>query len=74
MTIRFVDEAQSELLDAISDYEDARGGLGQRFKDEASSPIQLFPLQYNVPNVCKWVAAQFENPPFFGDSFSIRLF
>ena len=34
MTIRFLDEAQSEFLDAISDYEDARGGLGQRFKDE----------------------------------------
>lgn len=34
MTIRFVDEAQREFLDAISGYEDARGGLGQRFKDE----------------------------------------
>ena len=34
MTIRFVDEAQREFLDAISDYEEARAGLGQRFKDE----------------------------------------
>ena len=34
MTIRFVDEAQKEFLDAISDYEEARGGLGRRFKDE----------------------------------------
>lgn len=34
MTIRFVDEAQLELLDAISYYEEARSGLGQRFKDE----------------------------------------
>jgi plasmid stabilization system protein ParE len=34
VTIRFVEEAQSEFLDAICDYEEARGGLGQRFKDE----------------------------------------
>ena len=34
MTIRFVDEAQREFLDAISDYEEARASLGQRFKDE----------------------------------------
>jgi toxin ParE1/3/4 len=31
--VRFVDEAQREFLDAISDYEETRGGLGQRFKD-----------------------------------------
>ena len=34
MIIRFVDEAHREFLDAISGYEDARAGLGQRFKDE----------------------------------------
>jgi plasmid stabilization system protein ParE len=34
VTIRFVEEAQSEFLDAISGYEEARAGLGQRFKDE----------------------------------------
>ena len=34
MTIRFVDEAQREFLEAISDYEEARAGLGQRFKDQ----------------------------------------
>lgn len=33
MIIRFVEEAQREFLDAISDYEEARAGLGQRFKD-----------------------------------------
>ena len=33
MIIRFVDEAQREFLDAISYYEDARAGLGRRFKD-----------------------------------------
>ncbi|MGB8355242.1 MAG: type II toxin-antitoxin system RelE/ParE family toxin [Chthoniobacteraceae bacterium] len=33
MKIRFVDEAQSEFLDAISNYEEARAGLGRRFKD-----------------------------------------
>ena len=34
MTVRFVDEAQREFLDAVSFYEDARAGLGRRFKDE----------------------------------------
>jgi hypothetical protein len=34
VAIRFVDEAQRELLDAISDYERAHAGLGQRFKDD----------------------------------------
>ena len=39
MTIRFVEEAQSEFLDAISSYEEARAGLGARFKGEASRCI-----------------------------------
>ena len=39
MTIRFVDEAQSEFLDGIADYEEARGGLGRRFKDEVDRCI-----------------------------------
>jgi hypothetical protein len=34
VTVRFVDDAQREFLDAISEYEEARAGLGQRFKDE----------------------------------------
>ncbi len=34
MTIRFVEEARQELLDAISHYEKIRVGLGARFKDE----------------------------------------
>lgn len=34
MIIRFVEEAQREFVDAISFYEDARAGLGRRFKDE----------------------------------------
>ena len=34
MIVRFVDEAQSEFLAAISVYEDACAGLGRRFKDE----------------------------------------
>lgn len=34
MNIRFIEEAQSEFLDAISYYEEARSGLGIRFKDE----------------------------------------
>ena len=32
--ILFVEEAQREFLDAIVNYEEARAGLGQRFKDE----------------------------------------
>lgn len=39
MTIRFVAEAQREFLDAIVDYEDARSGLGQRFKNEVDRGI-----------------------------------
>jgi len=39
VTIRFVDEARREFLDAISVYEEARGGLGQRFKDEVDRCI-----------------------------------
>jgi plasmid stabilization system protein ParE len=34
VTVRFVEEAQREFLDAISAYEEVRAGLGQRFKDE----------------------------------------
>ena len=34
MKVRFVDEAQREFLEAISEYEEARAGLGGRFKDE----------------------------------------
>jgi plasmid stabilization system protein ParE len=39
VNIRFVDEASDEFLDAISFYEEARGGLGRRFKDEVDRCI-----------------------------------
>ncbi len=39
MTIRFVEEAQREFLDAISYYEEARAGLGQRFKDTVDRSV-----------------------------------
>jgi plasmid stabilization system protein ParE len=39
VTIRFVEEAQREFLDAITEYEEARTGLGQRFKEEADRCI-----------------------------------
>ena len=39
MTIRFLEEAQREFLEAISGYEEARGGLGRRFKDEVERCI-----------------------------------
>lgn len=34
MTSRFVEEAQREFLDAISEYEKILPGLGRRFKEE----------------------------------------
>ncbi len=39
MKIIFVPEAKDEFLDAISYYEEAREGLGQRFKDETDRCI-----------------------------------
>ena len=39
MNIRFVEEAQREFLDAISFYEEARAGLGRRFKDEVDRSV-----------------------------------
>ena len=34
MIVRFVEEAQSEFLNAISSYEETRTHLGARFKNE----------------------------------------
>ena len=39
MKITFLQEAQSEFLDAISCYEAGRPGLGQRFKDEVDRAV-----------------------------------
>ncbi len=39
MNIIFVPEAKGEFLEAISYYEEARAGLGLRFKDEADRCI-----------------------------------
>jgi plasmid stabilization system protein ParE len=39
VTIRFVDEARREFLDAVLNYEEARPSLGQRFKDEVDRSI-----------------------------------
>ena len=36
MIVRFVEEAQSEYLDAISSYEETRANLGARFKNEVN--------------------------------------
>ena len=51
MTIRFVEEAQREFLDAISYYEEALSGLGSRFKDEVDRAVLWIanhPEQYRV--------------------------
>jgi plasmid stabilization system protein ParE len=39
VTVRFVEEAQREFLEAISHYEKARVGLGRRFKGEVDRCI-----------------------------------
>jgi hypothetical protein len=39
MTIRFVEEARCELFDAMAYYEEARRGLGRRFRDEVARCI-----------------------------------
>lgn len=41
MTVRFVEEAQREFLDAISYYDGARAGLGRRFKGEVDRSVLL---------------------------------
>ena len=40
MTVRFVQEAQQEFLDAIRYYEEAEPGLGRRFRVEAESAVR----------------------------------
>ncbi len=40
MTIRFVEEARQEYLDAISYYEEVSTGLGRRFMEEADRSIR----------------------------------
>jgi toxin ParE1/3/4 len=39
MTITFLAEARAEFLEAVSYYESARLGLGQRFKDEVDRNV-----------------------------------
>ena len=39
MIVRFVEEAQREFLEAISYYEEARAGLGRRFKDQVDRSV-----------------------------------
>ena len=50
MTVTFVEEARSEFLDAISYYEEARPGLGQRFKDEVDRTVLWLAAH---PGVCR---------------------
>ncbi len=40
MTVRFVQEAQQEFLDAIRYYEEAEPGLGRRFSVEAGGAVR----------------------------------
>jgi hypothetical protein len=49
--IRFVDEARREFLDAISEYEAAHSGLGERFKAEVDRSMRWIahhPEQYRL--------------------------
>ncbi len=40
MTVRFVEEARDEFLDAIRYYEDAEPGLGRRFRVELEKSVR----------------------------------
>jgi len=40
MTVRFVEEAQQEFLDAIRYYEEAEPGLGKRFSVELERAVR----------------------------------
>jgi hypothetical protein len=51
VTIRFVDEARREFLDAVLDYEDARASLGQRFKDEVERTMVWIAAHPVVPRL-----------------------
>ena len=50
MNVIFVAEAQSELLEALTHYEEARPGFGQRFKDEVDRSV-LWIAQH--PELCR---------------------
>ncbi len=39
MTVRFVEEAQREFIEAVTYYEDSQVGLGWRFKDELDRSV-----------------------------------
>ena len=52
MNVEFVPEARDEFLNAISHYEDARSGLGDRFKHEIEKSVhwigdhpELYPVR-----------------------------
>jgi hypothetical protein len=49
--IRLVEEAQREFLDGISYYEQARAGLGVRFKDVLNRTIRWIVDYADVPRV-----------------------
>lgn len=53
MTVRFVQEAGQEFLDAIRYYEDAEPGLGRRFSADLESAVQRLrdhPETYRIRN------------------------
>lgn len=53
MTVRFVQEARQEFLDAIRYYEEAEPGLGWRFRVELEgiSKVAADPTPYRVSQI-----------------------
>lgn len=51
MTIEFLSEARSELIDAAAYYEGELNGLGQRFWDEVDQHITWIAGNHEVPRL-----------------------
>ena len=70
MTVRFVEEAQREFLDAISEYEEARSGLGpiKPWRMRVQKRTQQLIRLTNAALVA--FGAHFEADDFTGDSIN----
>jgi hypothetical protein len=53
MILRILEEAETELVDAISHYESIEYGLGIRLKEEAKAVINWIALHPEVPRITR---------------------